>query len=58
MQRLYIEFKEDRLSRQQLELLDSYFEHKRWFRQKTKASIRDWEREKKELKDKTVKLIE
>lgn len=41
-----------------MELLDSYFEHKRWFKQKSKALFRDWEREKKELKEKTVKMIE
>jgi DNA repair ATPase RecN len=46
------------LTKQQLELLDNYFEHKRWFRAKTKALFRDWEREKLELKQKTVKMIE
>jgi hypothetical protein len=58
MERQALEFKEDGLTRDQLELLDAYFEHKRWFKQKSKALFRDWERDKKELKDKTVKLIE
>ena len=58
MERIIIEFKEENFSKSQIELLDSYFEHKRWFKQKSKALFRDWEREKKELKEKTVKLIE
>lgn len=58
MERLQLEYKGEDLSKQDFELLDSYFEHKRWFKQKTKALFRDWERDKKELKEKTIKLIE
>eukprot|EP00347_Sterkiella_histriomuscorum_P002541 403367752 len=59
MERITLEFRDERtVNKSDIELLDSYFEHKRWFKQKSKALFRDWERDKKELKDKTVKLIE
>lgn len=58
MERLYLEFKDGQLKKEDYDMLDSYFEHKRWFKQKSKALFRDWERDKKELKEKTVKLIE
>lgn len=38
--------------------LDRFFDHKRWLKQKEKALIRDWHREKKELRDRTVQMIE
>ena len=54
-----MEFKQDTmLSRAHLDLLDSYFEHRRWYKQKSKALIRDLEREKNELKERTVKMID
>jgi len=56
MERLALEFKG--LSKADLDLLDGYHEHKRHLRAKTKALYRDWERDKKDLKDRTVKLIE
>jgi hypothetical protein len=56
MARLALEFRE--LAKADLDLLDSYLEHKRWFRTRTKALFRDWERDKRELRDKTVKMIE
>ena len=34
------------------------FRSKRWYRAKTKAIFRDWERDKRDLKEKTVKMIE
>ena len=39
-------------------MLDKYFEQRRFFRQKVKAIFRDWAKEKKDLKERTVKLIE
>ncbi len=41
-----------------MDLLDGYLEHRRFLKSKTKALYRDWERDKRELKDRTVKLIE
>jgi hypothetical protein len=41
-----------------IEMLDSYIEFKRWFRVQSKALFRDWEREKLELKERTIKSIE
>jgi hypothetical protein len=38
--------------------MDAYLEHRRFFKSKTKALFRDWERDKKELKERTVRLIE
>lgn len=59
MERLKLEFKEAKsIETQDLEALDGYFEHKRWFKQKSKALFRDWERDKKDLRDKTITLIE
>ena len=58
MTRLGLEFKDESLTRADLELLDAFLEHRRWFRAKTKAIFRDWERDKSELKEKTVKMIE
>ena len=58
MQRLVIEFKDEGLDKSDLDLMDAYLEHRRFFRSKTKALYRDWERDKKDLKDRTVKLIE
>lgn len=58
MERLGIEFKDENLQKADLDLLDAYIEHKRWFKSRSKALYRDWERDKKELKDKTVKMIE
>ena len=58
MERLALEFREEGLTKADLELIDSYLEHRRWFRQKSKALFRDTERDKLALKDKTVALIE
>jgi hypothetical protein len=38
--------------------MDAYLEHRRFFKYKTKAHFRDWERDKKDLKERTVRLIE
>ena len=46
------------ISRMDLDLLDRFYQHKRWLKQKEKALLRDWNREKQELKDKTVLMIE
>jgi len=58
MERLALEFKGESLTKQDLDLLDGYLEHRRFLKSKTKALYRDWERDKRELKDRTVKLIE
>lgn len=58
MQRLAIEFKDESLDKSDLDLLDAYLEHRRFFKSKTKALYRDWERDKRELKERTVRLIE
>jgi hypothetical protein len=39
-------------------MLDAYIEHKRWLKVQSKALFRDWEREKLDLKQRTVKSIE
>jgi hypothetical protein len=43
MQRLEIEFKHEtkKLLKSDLEIIDSFFEHKRWAGQKEKALLRD-----------------
>ena len=46
------------ITRVDLDLLDRFYQHKRWLKQKEKALLRDWNREKQELKDKTVQMIE
>ena len=46
------------ISKMDLDLLDRFYQHKRWLKQKEKALLRDWNREKQELKDKTVLMIE
>jgi len=58
MERLDLEFRSESISRDDIELLDSFFEHKRWLSQKTKALFRDWQRDKCDLKEKTVRMIE
>jgi hypothetical protein len=58
MERLNLEFREEGLNKDDLDILDSYFEHKRWFKQKSKALFRDTERDKSALKDKTLLMIE
>lgn len=55
-ERLEIEF--PKYSRDKLDMLDAYIEHKRWVRLQNKALYRDWEREKLELKQRTIKAIE
>jgi len=57
-QRLEIEFKLDKLSKQDLELIDSYYEHKRFLKQKLAALDRDLTRDRAQLRDKTVAMIE
>ena len=49
-----LEFREEGFSRPDLELLDSCMEHRRWYRQRSKALYRDWERDRRELKERTV----
>ena len=46
------------VNRTDLDQLDQFFQHKRWLKQKEKALLRDWHREKKELKEKTIQVIE
>jgi hypothetical protein len=48
MQRLEIEFKHEskKLTKSDLETIDSFFEHKRWAGQKEKALLRDLQRDK------------
>ena len=59
MERLGIEYKKDySLTKQDLDLIDGYLEHRRFLRARSKALYRDWERDKRDLKDKTVKMIE
>ena len=59
MERVELEFRLDGdLSKQDLQELDTFYQHKRWLKQKEKALLRDWQREKIELREKTVKLIE
>ena len=58
MQRLALEFKDEGLDRSSLDLLDGYLEHRRFYRAKTKALLRDYERERRDLRERTVRLIE
>ena len=58
MERLALEFKDQGLTKPDLDLIDSFIEHRRWYKQRSKALYRDWERDKLELKTKTVKMIE
>ena len=58
MDRLELEFRLDGLQRSDLDILDKFYQNKRWQRQKEKALLRDWKREKIELKEKTIKFIE
>ena len=58
MERIVLEFRLDSLTRFDLDLLDKYLQHKKWQKQKEKAMMRDWRREKIELKERTVKMIE
>jgi hypothetical protein len=39
-------------------LIDAFFEHKRWLRQKEKILSRDHLKDKLALKDKTINMIE
>ena len=59
MARMSLEFKQDTsLTKADLDLLDAFLEHRRWFRAKTKALFRDWERDRRDLRERTVRLIE
>ena len=60
MERLGLEFagEDISLSRADFEVIDGWIEHKRWFKQRSRALYRDWERDKRELKEKTVRMIE
>ena len=58
MERLSLEFKDESLPKSDLDLLDAYLEHKRWYKQRSRALYRDWERDKREHRDKTVRMIE
>jgi len=55
-ERIEIEF--PNYPRRKLEMLDSYIEHKRWLKVQSKALFRDWERDKLEFKQRTIKAIE
>lgn len=46
------------MKKQDIELIDSYFEHKRWVKQKQKAMLREFQRERHSLKEKSVAMIE
>ena len=56
MERIEIEF--PNFPRDKIEMLDAFIEHKRWLKVQRKALFRDWEREKLELKQRTIKSIE
>ena len=56
MERIEIEFPS--FPRDKIEMLDAFIEHKRWLKVQRKALFRDWEREKLELKQRTIKSIE
>jgi hypothetical protein len=58
MERLDLEFRRDGLTRGDLDLLDAHYQHRRWSKAKERALLREMQREKTELKEKTVKLIE
>lgn len=58
MQRIEIEFKRNNISKAQIELIDSFFEHKRWLRQKEKIMSRDLIKDRLALKERTVNMIE
>ena len=59
MDRVQLEFRMDAsINRHDLDQMDRFFQHKRWLKQKEKALLRDWNREKQELKEKTVQMIE
>ena len=57
-QRLQIEFRSQGLKKQDIELIDSYFEHKRWVKQKQRAMLREFQRERHALKEKSIAMIE
>lgn len=46
------------INRVDLDELDRFYDQKRWLKQKEKALVRDWHREKKALRDRTVQMIE
>ena len=58
IQRLEIEFRNEELERSDFEMIDSYFEHKRWVKQKEKAMLRDLQRDKHALRERTTFMIE
>ena len=59
MDRVELEFRMDAsINRVDLDQLDRFYDHKRWLKQKEKALLRDWQREKQELKERTVQMIE
>lgn len=58
MQRIELEFQNDNLAKSDIELIDSYLEHKRFQKQKQKALRRDLQRDRINLKEKTVAMIE
>ena len=58
MQRIEIEFREEQLGRADYEMMDSFFEHKRWLKSKEKALQRDLQRDRHALRERTVAMIE
>jgi hypothetical protein len=58
MQRLDLEFKDQGLKKSDLELIDSFFEHKRWVKQKQRAMLRELQRDRHNLKEKSIAMIE
>lgn len=57
-ERLEIEFKYDKLTKKDFELIDSYYEHKKFSKQKQSALLRDLAKDRQALKERTVAMIE
>lgn len=56
MHRAHLEF--PKLTRVDIEKLDKYVNARKFARQKEKAVVREWRKEKLDLKQKTIGLIE
>ena len=56
MQRCSIEFPS--LTKNDVDLLDRYVTAKKFAKQREKAILREWRKEKQELKDRTLQMIE
>jgi len=53
-----LEFAETNLEKSDFDLMEAYFEYKRSFKTRSKALYRDLEKQKRELKQKTIAYIE